>query len=106
MASVIIPAAVGSNFIYIGLFIIGCGIMGFYALGLAIQGNSFDRNHIVMASATFTMFYGIGALITPLIVGLASDAMPQFGFFIVMITLCSLIIIALVIDWLMRRSYV
>lgn len=60
-------------------FALGGVVLAFYAVGLALLGQRVPRHLLVTANAGFLMAYETGAVVGPLLGGLALDAWPPHG---------------------------
>jgi MFS family permease len=79
--NLLLPLALGNPVAALVLmFLIGGVILGFYGLGLAIIGERVRPDGLAAANAAFIVFYQIGALLGPMISGLAMTKSPVHGF--------------------------
>jgi MFS family permease len=67
-------------------FVLGGVVMAFYAVGLALLGQRVPRQRLVLANAGFLMAYEAGAVVGPLLGGIAIDAWPPHGIAVVTAT--------------------
>jgi MFS family permease len=51
-----------------------------YPLSLALMGDRYSAEQLISINALFVMFYSLGSLIGPVIIGLAMDLVGAFGF--------------------------
>ena len=58
----------------------GGTVSSLYCVGLIILGNIFKNDHLLEANSFFSLFYGLGALVGPLIAGFSIDLWPSHGF--------------------------
>lgn len=65
---------------FVVMFLIGGVILGFYALGLAIIGERVTANDLAAVNGAFIVMYQAGALVGPLISGVAMTERPVHGF--------------------------
>jgi MFS family permease len=68
-------------------FLIGGVILGFYALGLAIVGERVETDDLAAANAAFIVMYQGGALLGPIVAGIAMTGSPVRGFVATIIVL-------------------
>jgi MFS family permease len=64
-------------------FTLGGVVMAFYAVGLALLGQRVPRERLVVANAGFLMAYEGGAVVGPLLGGVAIDVWPPHGIAVV-----------------------
>lgn len=64
-------------------FLLGGVVMAFYGVGLALLGQRVARERLVVANAGFLMASQAGAVIGPLVGGVAMDAWPPHGLAVV-----------------------
>jgi len=62
------------------VFCLGGIILGFYSLGLAMVGERVEASDLAAANAAFIVMYQVGALLGPLIAGIAMTMSPVMGF--------------------------
>jgi MFS family permease len=67
-------------------FVLGGVVMAFYAVGLALLGQHVPRQRLVLANAGFLMAYETGAVVGPLLGGIAIDDWPPHGIVLVTAT--------------------
>jgi MFS family permease len=65
---------------FVVMFLIGGVILGFYALGLAIVGERVTSAELAAVNAAFIVMYQVGALLGPIISGIAMTEKPVHGF--------------------------
>ena len=68
----------------ISLFLWGGMIAGMYTISLAALGDSYDGADLSAATASFTVVYGVGSLISPPVSGLAMDIWNPHGLMFVL----------------------
>ena len=61
-------------------FLIGGVILGFYTVGLAIIGERVGANDLAAANAAFLVMYQAGAIVGPIVAGIAMTTSPVTGF--------------------------
>jgi predicted MFS family arabinose efflux permease len=69
-----------SSAAFLVMFLIGGVILGFYALGLAIVGERVGPGDLAAVNGAFIVMYQAGALVGPLICGVAMTERPVQGF--------------------------
>jgi MFS family permease len=80
---------------YILMFVIGGVILGFYSLGLAIVGERVPPTKLGAANAAFIIMYQSGAVLGPLISGMAMSVSPIYGFTATLVGLALVSVFAL-----------
>lgn len=80
--SLLLPWALESSAIaFVVMFIVGGVILGFYALGLSIVGDRIGAHRLAAVNLAFIIIYQVGALLGPIISGIAMTAeRPVYGF--------------------------
>jgi MFS family permease len=79
--SLLLPCALtNSAAAFAVMFLIGGVILGFYALGLAIIGERISPGDLAAVNAAFIVMYQAGALLGPIISGIAMTEQPVQGF--------------------------
>ena len=78
-------------------FLLGGVILGFYTVGLAIVGERVGANDLAAANAAFLVMYQAGAIIGPLVAGIAMTASPVTGFVATVVTLMAVSAIVLMV---------
>jgi len=62
------------------LFLAGCGVMGFYTLGLTVLGQRFPPEQLAAGNVIFVAAYMIGGIAGPAVGGAALDVWMPHGF--------------------------
>jgi MFS family permease len=62
------------------LFMAGCGVMGFYTLGLTVLGQRFPPEQLAAGNVIFVAAYMIGGIAGPVAGGAALDVWMPHGF--------------------------
>lgn len=79
---------------YIASFFLGCGIFTFYSLSLARANDVLeDRSRIVEVNRGLLLSYGIGSLISPILLGVLLKLFGYIGFLCVF-AICSFVLFA------------
>ena len=78
-------------------FLLGGVILGFYTVGLAIVGERVGANDLAAANAAFLVMYQAGAIMGPLVAGIAMTASPVTGFVATVVTLMAVSAIVLMV---------
>ena len=79
--SLLLPWALGNSVAaFVVMFLVGGVILGFYALGLAIVGERVSADDLAAVNAAFIVMYQAGALLGPIISGVAMTEKPVYGF--------------------------
>jgi hypothetical protein len=88
------------------MFLIGGMILGFYALGLAIVGERIGAADLAAVNAAFIVMYQAGALVGPIISGIAMTEKPVHGFVatVVGLTVVSGALVVAFDRWEQRRA--
>lgn len=88
------------------MFLIGGMILGFYALGLAIVGERIGAADLAAVNAAFIVMYQAGALVGPIISGIAMTEKPVDGFVatVVGLTVVSGALVLAFDRWEQRRA--
>jgi len=73
------PFVLGSDILWILLFLWGGVGFGIYTLGLALMGERFAPANLAAANAAFIMMYELGSMTGPVVVGGAIDLWSRFG---------------------------
>jgi len=68
-------------------FLLGGVVLGFYTVGLAIVGERVDVVDLAAANAAFLVMYQLGAILGPVVAGIAMTSSPILGFFATMVVL-------------------
>ncbi len=84
LGTIALPLAASVNFILfcVMLTVWGGLVGGFYAIGLALLGSRYGGAELASANAAFVMFYSLGMLAGPPVVGFGLDLVTPNGFFI------------------------
>ncbi len=79
--SLMLPFALeSSTAAFIVMFLVGGAILGFYALALAIVGERVGSNDLAAVNAAVIVMYQAGALLGPIVSGIAMTERPVNGF--------------------------
>ncbi len=84
LGTLALPLAASINFILFCVMLVVWGglVGGFYAIGLALLGSRFGGAELASANAAFVMFYSLGMLAGPPVVGFGLDLWTPNGFFL------------------------
>jgi len=75
-----LPLAGGHDLLALAVcFLLGGALIGYYALGLAILGESFAGSDLAVANAGFILLYEVGSITGPAVGGLLIDGFPLWG---------------------------
>ncbi len=83
LGALALPLAASVSFIlFCAVLVLWGGLVGsFYAIGLALLGSRYDGAELAGANAAFVMFYSLGMLAGPPVVGFGLDLVTPNGFF-------------------------
>ena len=59
--------------------VLGGTVSSLYCVGLIILGNAFKNDHLLEANSSFSLSYGLGATLGPLLAGFSMDLWPSHG---------------------------
>ena len=84
LGTLTLPLAASVNFVLFCVVLVVWGglVGGFYAIGLALLGSRFGGAELASANAAFVMFYSLGMLAGPPVVGFGLDLLTPNGFFL------------------------
>ncbi|MBS0253143.1 MAG: MFS transporter [Proteobacteria bacterium] len=105
--SLMLPWALGDRVAaFVVMFLIGGMILGFYALGLAIVGERIGASDLAAVNAAYIVMYQAGALVGPIVSGIAMTEKPVHGFVatVVGLTIVSGTLVAVFDRWEQRRA--
>jgi MFS family permease len=81
------------------LFVMGIGSGGLWVVSLVLIGERFRGADLMAANTVRGMLYGLGAVVSPAVCGLALDLWPPHGFIAVLVAAC-----LLYLPFVMRRD--
>lgn len=105
--SLMLPWALGDAVAaFVVMFLIGGMILGFYALGLAIVGERIGAADLAAVNAAYIVMYQAGALVGPIVSGIAMTEKPVYGFVatVVGLTVVSGALVVVFDRWEQRRA--